>query len=215
MNNLHEREELSYTELLGELQTLAREGRTGMMFILTESNHSVRIGLNMGRVVSCTYRVHTGQMAIAPFRRILSGKYSFTQGASVVVSGADLPSNVDFFRELAAISDQDVLSAPAPGQGPGLSAVKASASAQVAYQQSPPGSTDLRVSGGELFETVVHELASYMGPVARIVAGAYEDELCSAITAEQVRAIVFRLAQGIDDTRQASEFEVRVKGLVA
>lgn len=214
MTSAREHEHLSYTELLDELQSLAGEGRSGIMFIRTETDHSVRIGLEKGRVVSCTYSVHKGQAAIAMIRRIRSGKYSFTQGSPGIISGVALPGNVDFFRELAAITDQDVLSAPAPVRGQGGSTGGASPP-PAAPQKSSPGASDLRVSGGELFETVVRELTMSMGPIARMVAGEYEEELRSAATGEQVRAIVFRLAQEIGDARQAGELEARILDLVS
>lgn len=155
---------------------------------------SLRIGLQNGRVVSCNYRMYQQQKAISLIRQIRSGEYAFKQGVPGIVFGEELPANFDFFRELAG--------------EPSLSPL-------VARQERAPGATDLRVSGGELFEAVVHELTLDLGPVARMVALGYEQELCSATSGEQVRAAVFRLAQEIGDSQQAIEFETRILGLVS
>lgn len=191
---MREHQNLSYAELVEELQALAAKGSTGVMFIRTESGHSVRIGLQNGRVVSCNYRMYQQQKAISLIRQIRSGEYAFRQGVPALVFGEELPANFDFFRELAG--------------EPSLSPL-------VERQERAPGATDLRISGGELFEAVVHELTTYMGPIARMVAMGYEKELRSATSGEQVRAVVFRLAQEIDEPNSISAFEARILGMVS
>lgn len=191
---MREHQSLSYAELIGELHALAAAGSTGVMFIRTESDHSVRIGLQNGRVVSCNYRMFQQQKAIALIRQIRSGEYAFKPGAPGIVFGEALPANFDFFRELAGDSSLSPL---------------------VARQESAPGATDLRLVGDDLFEAVVHELTVHMGPIARMVASGYKQELCSATSGEQVRAAVFKLAQEIDDARLAVEFEARILDLVS
>jgi len=191
---MREHQPLSYTELIGELHALVAAGCTGVMFIRTESDHSVRIGLQNGRVVSCNYRMFQQQKAISLIRQIRSGKYAFKQGVPGIVFGEALPANFDFFRELAG--------------EPSLSPL-------VARQESAPGATDLRLSGGELFEAVVHELTVYLGPIARMVATEYEQALRSATSGEQVRAVVFQLAQEIGEAQPANEFETQILSLVS
>jgi hypothetical protein len=191
---MREHQNLSYAELVEELQALAAKGSTGVMFIRTESGHSVRIGLQNGRVVSCNYRMYQQQKAISLIRQIRSGEYAFKQGVPGLVFGEELPANFDFFRELTGESSRSSL---------------------IARQDSSPGATDLRISGGELFEAVVQELTTYMGPIARMVAMGYEKELRSVTSGEQVRAVVFRLAQEIDEPSSISAFEARILGLVS
>jgi len=85
-----------------------------------------------------------------------------------------------------------------------------------AAEVSPPSASGgPQIGGGELFETVVRELTRYLGPVARVVATEYEQELRSAASREQVHTIVSHLAQEIDDSQQAGEFKTRILGLVA
>ena len=191
---MREHQRLSYAELIEELRSLVARGSTGVMFIRTESDHSVRIGLQNGRVVSCNYRMFQQQKAISLIRQIRSGEYAFKQGVPGVVFGEALPANFDFFRELTG---------------------EASLSPLVAREDSSPGATDLRITGGELFEAVVHELTVYMGPIARMVAMQYEKELRSVTSGEQVRAVVFRLAQELDDAGLAVEFEAHILDLVS
>src|SRR5450756_1164334 len=136
---MREHEHLSYAELIDELQALAARGCTGVMFMRTESDHSVRIGLQNGRVVSCNYRMYQQQKAISLIRQIRSGEYAFKQGVPGLIFGEELPANFDFFRELTGESSQSSL---------------------IARQDSSPGATDLRISGGELFEAVVQELTT-------------------------------------------------------
>ncbi len=215
---MREHEHLSYDELIDELRILVRDKHTGIMFIRTESDHSVRIGLAQGRIVSYNYRMHRGAKAISLIRRIQSGEYAFTEEVpgivSGIISGDGQASDIDFFEALAAIRDPDVFadqdvffppsSAPARIQG------------TAADEVSPPSAaTSPRVGGGELFEAVVRELTRYLGPVAAMVAAEYEQELRSATGREQVHAIVSRLAREIDDTRQAGEFEARILGLLS
>jgi len=215
---MREHEHLSYDELIEELRILVRDKHTGIMFIRTESDHSVRIGLAQGRIVSYNYRMHRGPKAISLIRRIQSGEYAFTEEVpgivSGIISGEAQASDIDFFAELAAIpdrdvfADQDVLFAPPPASAH----MQGTAAAEV----SPPSASGgPQIGGGELFETVVRELTWYLGPVARVVATEYEQELRSAASREQVHTIVSHLAQEIDDSQQAGEFKTRILGLVA
>lgn len=217
MTSAREHKQLSYAELVEELQALVREVRSGIMFIRTESGHLVRIGLEKGRIVSCIDSVHKGQAAIALIRRIRSGKYSFMPGIPSVVAGEALPGNFDFFKELAGVPNHGTFPAPASTPITGQTAVAGGApsAAPAARAESSPGATDLRVSSDELFETVVRELTMYLGPIARLVAAEYEERLRSARSGEQVRALGFQLAQEIGDARHAAEFEARILSLVS
>ncbi|WP_394756659.1 hypothetical protein [Rhodoferax sp.] len=210
--SLREHQHLSYAELIDELQALVISKSTGTMFIRTELDHSVRIALQNGRIVSYNYRLHQREKATSLIRRIQSGEYSFRQDMTCIAAGESLPANFDFFKELATAPDldDDFVSSK-----PGKLAGAASFAPLTVRQDTSPGPTDLRLRGSELFETVVHELTFYLGPVARMVALEYEKELRFATSGEQVRTLMFRLGQEIGDTRHASEFEIRILSLVS
>lgn len=215
MPNMHEHENLSYPALIRELQILVREERTGALFVLSESSHVARIGLVKGRVVSCVYGNHKGQDAVALISRIQACKYSFTQGDPSVISTSSQNDNVDLFWDIAAAAlGKDSVSPPSASPKGNLADGKSSG-ATFAPLAIPTGSMNLRVSNGELFELVVREFAMYLGPVARMVAGEFEQQLRTANSVGQVMAILAQLAQKIGNPKQAREFETRMLKLVA
>lgn len=93
---------LAFSELLEVLRDLCRKRRTGTLFIHSDTNHSVRIGIEDGTIFFCAFGRYRGMRAVAEISRIQFGRYSF---ADVIFKGAPpaaLPPTAEILAALEA-----------------------------------------------------------------------------------------------------------------
>ncbi len=199
-------EQLNYRDLIDVLGQLVRERRTGTMFIVTDTKHSARIGLERGRILSCTYTLFRGLDAVAHIRRIRSGKFTFSDGIFNSNAETPLPSTSDLLREFGATVEPDGISIEPSAKPVAERSVAA---------WDVGASTDMAVSGKALWKVVVSELAIHLGPVASFAAARYEEDLCSATCSERVQAILSKLALEIGEPSRAQEFKERVMAKIS
>ncbi len=195
---------LSYGDLIAALNQFVGEQRTGTMFIVTESNHSARIALENGRIVSCTYTLYRGLDAIVHIRHIRFGTYTFSDGIFNSVAEIPLPSTQDLLRDLGMTVGPDTVSRQASAE-----------TRQASIPAAAGVATDMAVSGKALWNIVVSELAVYLGPVASFAAAEYERDLRSATSGERVLAILAKLALEIPEPARAQEFKKRAMARIS
>lgn len=108
-------------QLIGELQRLCREGRSGTLFVTTDDSRAARFTLKEGAIVGMVYRTKNGLDAIQFIKEIKGGTFSFSN-SSVFLSGmasAPLPSTPEIFRLMGSIPEPLVPHpAPAPAPAP-------------------------------------------------------------------------------------------------
>ena len=196
-----EHEELDYAALIEALVGFVRERRTGTMFIATESQHSARISLERGRIVSCSYYRYRGLDAIIQIRHIQRGSCKFLDGVFNSAAETPLPETDELLRDLGIVASPSAAQRrPAPAQAPSTGHTTAAS--------TKPASG---AGGRNLWEIVVKELTVYLGPVAPIAAAEYRESLLAATSTERIRSILAKLALEIPDSQQARDFKSRVE----
>lgn len=93
---------MDYATLVREIEKLVNDRATGTMFVTTNDQHSVRIGLKAGEIVSVVYRTTRGINAIPLVRSVRSGTPRFEANFLIESPhGAEtLPSTPDLLRTL-------------------------------------------------------------------------------------------------------------------
>jgi hypothetical protein len=105
---------MSYRQLMTELGALCAAKRTGTMFIATTDNHSARIGLRQGDIVSLVFRTQRGLEALDHIRKITAGRFSFSDAVLDKAAHADLPYTADLLALL--VGEESLLPPPAPAE---------------------------------------------------------------------------------------------------
>jgi hypothetical protein len=206
-----EHQTLSYRELIEVLHTLSSAQRTGTVFIHDDSNHSVRIVLEQGRIISCAFGKYRGQEALPLIRRIRSGKYSFAEGMFNSASETPLPPTEELLRNFAGELELDAYaqSEPAPARSAVIAKQASTGVADKAAADSMP------LMGNELYEAVVRELTAYIGPIARMVAADFEEAIEAASNSTQLRSVVLELAAQLGEPAQGNAFSNTVMSWVS
>ena len=151
---------MPYRQLLTELGALCSAKRTGTMFIATADNHSARIGLRQGEIVSLVFRTRRGLEALDGIRKITAGRFSFSDAVVDRGSSADLPFTADLLALLAG--DDSVPSPTAPAAAAPRPAAPPTA-APIAAQPIP---------GPQLAKAqavIEAELTEFVGPIAPLL----------------------------------------------
>ncbi len=222
-------ETLALRDLVGILQTLCTERRTGTMFVHTDTNHSARIGMTQGRIRFIAFGRYRGLDAVEQLKKMQYGKYSFSE--SILKSGSELPlpptpellsqlawaavghpPRSDGSAETSSAWTGTPPSRPAPQAGP------PPAPPPVAFANLPlPGSrrdiesdgATLSVTGERLYRLVVEALALSIGPVASMVCDSYRDRLEGLSGSGEYRALVMRIASEVSGPDESARFVAR------
>jgi hypothetical protein len=178
---------LTYRKLMTELGALCAAKRTGTMFIATTDNHSARIGLVLGEIISLTFRAQRGMEAVDHLRKISAGRFSFSD--TVMDKGAhhDLPDTADLLALL--IGDDPVLPQPRPFSAP---AVRAHA-----------GNTQLARARAAIEE----ELTEFLGPIAPLLCRPHLDRAAAAGPPWDWQSLVDAVAHEIGDPAKEERFK--------
>lgn len=137
-------------ELATALQRLCREGRSGVLHIVTSDNHTALFGLIAGEIVTVRYRIRKDTKALEYMLNVSGGRYRFEEDAPTDLGGA-LPSTENILSILGAgTPEPSAASAAAPSQPVSLNAT----------QQLP----------STIQTGLVNILASYAGPAANLMA---------------------------------------------
>ena len=178
---------LSYRQLMLELGALCAARRTGTMFIATTDNHSARIGVMLGEIVSLAFRAQRGMDAVDHLRKISAGRFSFSD--TVMDKGArhDLPDTADLLALL--IGDDPVQPQPRPFSAPAVTAH--AGSAQLAMARA----------------AIEEELTEFLGPIAPLLCRAHLDRAAAAGPPWDWRALVDAVAREIGDPTKEERFK--------
>lgn len=183
------RDYLPLAQIIAELDSLCQAGRTGVLRITTDNNHTAQFGLEAGRIVSARYRIKRGQEALDLMKRVQAGQYSFEEGKSVNNEEATLPSSEEIFAQLGHAAASAPASAPAapsvaaPSAAPTSAAGEFSTAAKIAFEDA---------------------LAEHIGPMASIV--------CRKVLAQasDIGEAIEMMKAKIPDPERAEQFERNV-----
>jgi hypothetical protein len=228
MNQEHET--LPLQDLIAVLNSLCDDGRTGTMFIHTDTNRSARIGIERGRIFFVAFGRYRGLDAIEHIKKMQYGKFSFAE--SIFNSGAEipLPPTGELLAQLAwaAAGEPDGMGAMTDpfsawtGTTPTQSAVSAASLVSppppAMFANLPlPGSAqdiaaveaELRLTGERLYDAVAEALALSIGPVASMVCDDYRDRLLAVATPDEFRALATEIAADAGEPDEAARFLTR------
>lgn len=105
-----------YDQIIAALRDLCAAGSTGTLFIATDDNHAVRVGLNGGEIVTLVAGDSRDEAAIPALRAIKGGSYQFKKDLLFDARAADKPADTE--RLLAFLEGKKMApnhTSPAPG----------------------------------------------------------------------------------------------------
>ena len=179
---------MSYRQLMRELGALCAAKRTGTMFIATTDNHSARIGLRQGDIVSLVFRTQRGVDALDHLRKITAGRWSFSDAVVDKATHAELPRTADLLALL--LGDESPLPAPLPP-------VPAPAAAASAEDQQ-------RARARAAIEA---ELTEFVGPIAPLLCREHIARAAAAGPPWDWTRLVDAVAREIGDRAKEERFK--------
>jgi len=185
---------VSYRQLMTELGTLCAGMRTGTMFIATTDNHSARIGLRQGEIVSLVFRTQRGLEALDHIRKMPAGRFSFSEALVDKVTQEDLPRTTELLAML--VGDASLLPHPGPPPPP-----TAAPRAPVA---APPIDHPRLTRAQALIES---ELTEFVGPIAPLLCREHIARAAAAGPPWDWRELVEAVAREIGDHAKEERFK--------
>src|SRR3989304_1956963 len=152
---------MSYRHLMTELGALCAAKRTGTMFVATTDNHSARIGLRQGDIVSLVFRNQRGLEALDHIRKITAGRFSFSDAVVDKGTHADLPHTSDLLALLVGEESPLPPPASAPPRPPPPAAPPPPAPAAAQPADNPQMARAQAV--------IESELTEFVGPIAPLL----------------------------------------------
>src|SRR3989304_2777390 len=183
---------MSYRHLMTELGALCAAKRTGTMFVATTDNHSARIGLRQGDIVSLVFRNQRGLEALDHIRKVTAGRFSFSDAVVDKGTYADLPHTADLLALL--LGEESPLPPPAS-----------------AAPRTPPA-TAQRVDNPQLARAqavIESELTEFVGPIAPLLCREHLARVAAAGPPWGWRGLVEGVAREVGDRAKEDRFKQR------
>lgn len=190
---------LPYSQLMAEVAALCAAKRTGTMFIATSDNQSARIGLRQGEIVSLVFRTQRGLEALDHIRKILAGRFTFSDAVVDRVGGADLPHTADLLALLQG--DESPLPPPPP---PAATPAAAPPSPPSRAAATAPAEHPLLARARAVIES---ELTEFVGPIAPILCRDHFARAASAGPPWDWIQLVDAVAREIGDRAKEDRFK--------
>jgi len=178
---------MSYRQLMTELGAMCAAKRTGTMFVATTDNHSARIGLQQGDIVSLVFRTQRGREALDHIRKITAGRFSFSDAVVDKGPHADLPHTADLLTLL--VGEGSPLPPPAPASP--AAAAQPVDNPQLARAQA----------------VIESELTEFVGPIAPLLCREHIARAAAAGPPWDWRELVEAVALEIGDRAKEDRFK--------
>jgi len=186
---------MSYLQLMTELGALCAAKRTGTMFVATTDNHSARIGLRQGDIVSLVFRTQRGIEALDHIRKITAGRFSFSDAVVDKGPHADLPHTADL---LALLLGEESPLPPPPSAPPAAAASRTPAAA------APPPAHPQLARAQAVIES---ELTESVGPIAPLLCREHLARAAAAGPPWDWHELVEAVAREIGDRAKEDRFK--------
>ncbi len=177
----------TFSQLLDLLTDLIDQKQCGTLFIRSESNHAITIGLDKGRIYVLFYGAKQGRNAIPMIGQIASGSYKFETNILTGIN-QELPSTPEILNQLRTRTSSD----PAHELFSGTNRLDTGISEEKRVR---------------LCTQLKGLLAEYLGPIAQIV---FDDAVKESgvfyATPEQAKVFINKLTLDIDNAREVEEF---------
>ena len=187
---------MSYRHLMTELGALCAAKRTGTMFVATTDNHSARIGLRQGDIVSLVFRNQRGLEALDHIRKITAGRFSFSDAVVDKAPHADLPHTSDLLALL--VGEESPLPPPASAP-PAAAAPRPAAPASAQPLDNPQLARAQAV--------IESELTEFVGPIAPLLCREHMARTAAAGPPWDWRELVEAVAREIGDRAKEDRFK--------
>ena len=179
-------DKITYKGLIELVRTMHKRKKTGTVFVRTDDNHSVIIGVREGDIVSLSCGPRFGLEAIPLISHLKTGSYR-VEDVAVDHHAKELPSSE---KILDLLSDS---CAPAKSVEPNR-----------AGHASPSKTTKFNTSkAGKMLCALLQE---YLGPIAPMVCEEAVLSVGEVRTLGHLHTLVDRLAQEIDAPEEAKSF---------
>lgn len=192
--------------IVAELAALCAAGANGILYVITDTQRQVRIGLAAGHVTSLALLGSKGAAALEQLRQVRSGRCRF-EACEPPPPQSDLPPTPAL---LGRLRGEDAIPAPPPAPAPAPVAPPAVPPAPSAEPASAtaPGARRLAAAPPAPepdWAVVEAELAELIGPMAGFVV---ED---ARRAGGDAALVLTRIAQDIGDAALAARFRARVQ----
>jgi hypothetical protein len=178
---------LNFSQLLDLLTELVNTRQNGTLFVRSDSNHIITVGLEKGSIIALLYGAKRGRNAIPLIRQIRAGSYRF-EADLLVGFQQELPPTTDILNQLR--TGESSQPANPVGRGPMRASIGIS-----------------REKRDRLCRQLSELLGNYLGPIAQMV---FDDALAESgafyATPEQAEAFLHKLTEDIDNPREVEEF---------
>ena len=167
------------------------------MFIATTDNHSARIGLRQGDIVSLVFRAQRGLEALDHIRKITAGRFSFSDAVLDKAAHVDLPYTADL---LALTDRRGVSAAPAGPRSRRLPPRRA--------LRLPPRLRRSSIHSWHRAQAVIEsELTEFVGPIAPLLCREHIARAAAAGPPWDWRKLVEAVAREIGDRAKEDRFK--------
>jgi len=179
---------LTFSQLMELLTDLVDERQTGTLFIRSDDNHVITVGLEKGRINALFYGAKRGRNAIPLISQINTGSYRFESGVLTGVN-QELPATPEILNLLrmreSSVPGAPTHSTPATHAGSAISHEKRD----------------------RLCRQLKELLGDYLGPIAQMV---FDDAMAESgafyATPEQAKAFIQKLTLDIDNPKEIEDF---------
>ncbi len=179
-----------YGELIRIISDLCGSGRTGSLFIISETNCFARVVIAAGNIIYLEYRLKKGTEAIPVFLEIQHGTVDFKDGKVISHKASPLPPTPELLAQLG-------------GEMP----------LTVSTQQTaaPAAST----AAADAFEIIEAELVDFLGPMASLVWEEHLERAGGPTADVDLKQLISSVSTEIDDPDKAAEFRNHVRERLA
>ncbi len=178
-----------YRELIGIITGLCAGGRTGSLFIISETNCFARVVIAAGNIIYLEYRLKKGTEAIPVFLEIERGTIDFKDGKVISHKASPLPPIPDLLAQLGGEAVPVGSASPPPAAAPGLASADA-------------------------FKIIEDELTDVLGPMAALVWEEHLENAGGASADVDLGQLISNVSTEIDDPDKAAAFRNRVRGML-
>ena len=178
-----------YAELLDTVSGLCVNGRTGSLFIISDTNCFARIVVAGGNIIYLEYRLKKGVEAIPLFREIRHGTLDFKDGKVISHKASPLPPTADLLAQLGG--------------------------AMPAKEPTQPASGNAGVqSHADVYKAIEDELLDILGPMASLIWEEHLEQAGGADADIDLAQLIDSVSTEIDDPQKAMDFRNHVRSLI-
>jgi hypothetical protein len=197
-------ERITYPQLLELLRDLVAKGETATLYISTDQNHSVVIGVQAGRIVALSSGLRHGEKAIPLVREMREGSYR-REAVAVPHRSKQLPPTEEI---LALLAGDDVSSLAEP-HAASEAGIEPSPTVEIATDHPPP--LPLAFDPKRAHKALCELLSDYLGPICSMVCEESEERLGGVHNPRDLEVLIDLLAREIAAPEEAEQFTVRAR----